>query len=219
MKFFLLGLMAFSSVAAASDSAPMALEWDGMKGTFEFEDPFTKLTQEQIYHLALVARVRSFDEKKRKVSEPMRKEAEEAATKLVEEKIDIDGLLEKRKEVAKQRKERAGAPVEELNGKLVKLSGFVLPLEYDDQKKVTEFLLVPWVGACIHTPPPPPNQIAHVIPGVPFLTKGTFEAVTVTGTLSIEKREEELFLVDGKAMVPTSYSFSGAKVEKYQQEK
>ena len=41
------------------------------------------------------------------------------------------------------------------------MPGYLLPLEFSG-KLVSEFLLVPWVGACIHTPPPPPNQIVHV---------------------------------------------------------
>ncbi len=47
------------------------------------------------------------------------------------------------------------------DGKKVRIPGFVVPLE-DKEDKVSEFLLVPYVGACIHTPPPPPNQIVHV---------------------------------------------------------
>jgi uncharacterized protein len=54
--------------------------------------------------------------------------------------------------------------VEALDGQRVRLPGFVVPLEYDD-KQVSEFLLVPYFGACIHTPPPPSNQIVHVTTG------------------------------------------------------
>ena len=53
-----------------------------------------------------------------------------------------------------------GGIVEEYNGKQVKLPGFVVPLEYSDKGRVKEFLLVPYFGACIHYPPPPPNQIS-----------------------------------------------------------
>jgi hypothetical protein len=47
------------------------------------------------------------------------------------------------------------------DGTRLRIPGFMVPLE-DDAEKVSEFLLVPYVGACIHTPPPPPNQIVHV---------------------------------------------------------
>jgi len=73
--------------------------------------------------------------------------------------------------------------VKELNGKTVSIPGFVVPLEGDDEL-ITEFLLVPYFGACIHVPPPPPNQIVHVIikDGVPI--DSLYDAIVVTGVLS-----------------------------------
>jgi hypothetical protein len=53
------------------------------------------------------------------------------------------------------------AQLEKLQGKRVRIPGFMVPLE-DEADGVTEFLLVPYYGACIHTPPPPPNQIVYV---------------------------------------------------------
>jgi hypothetical protein len=84
------------------------------------------------------------------------------------------------------------APVAtELNNTLVTLPGFVVPLE-GDETTVTEFLLVPYYGACVHVPPPPPNQIVHVTfkEGVPI--ESLFDAVSVTGTLKTEPWEDEL---------------------------
>jgi hypothetical protein len=69
-----------------------------------------------------------------------------------------------------------------LDGKYVKLPGFMVPLE-DEQKRVTEFLLVPNAQACIHVPPPPSNQMVYV-----KMKKGTaavFEPIWVYGTLKI----------------------------------
>ena len=54
-----------------------------------------------------------------------------------------------------------GAELAALDGTLVKVPGFTVPLE-DFATSVTEFLLVPYVGACIHTPPPPPNQLVYI---------------------------------------------------------
>lgn len=191
------------------------ITWEDMRGTFEFEDPFTKLNYEQIYDLALVARTRAMLEAKKDVSEDVLKESKESEQNLVNQNVDIDGLLKKRKEITELRKKRASMPVEELNGKDIKLAGFVLPLEFDG-KLVKEFLLVPWVGACIHTPPPPPNQIVHVISEKAFETKGTYEAVTITGSMQLENKQSELFLVDGTATIYMSYSMTEAKVEKYE---
>jgi hypothetical protein len=76
--------------------------------------------------------------------------------------------------------------VRELNGKMVKLSGFLVALE-GDGKAVSEFLLVPFFGACIHVPPPPSNQIVLVRTAArPFKVKEIFQTVAVTGRLRTE---------------------------------
>lgn len=84
------------------------------------------------------------------------------------------------------------APViEALDGELVKIPGYVVQLEGDD-RRVTEFLLVPYFGACIHVPPPPPNQIIHVkFPeGVPYAV--TYDAVWVSGTIKVDRSESDI---------------------------
>jgi hypothetical protein len=53
------------------------------------------------------------------------------------------------------------AELKDVDGKIVKIPGFMVPLE-DESEVITEFLLVPYQGACVHTPPPPPNQIVEV---------------------------------------------------------
>ena len=52
--------------------------------------------------------------------------------------------------------------VEALNGQAVRIPGFIVPLEFDDDQTITQFFLVPYFGACLHMPPPPPNQIILV---------------------------------------------------------
>lgn len=75
--------------------------------------------------------------------------------------------------------------VQELNGKRVKIGGYVVPLDFE-ATKVTEFLLVPFVGACIHVPPPPANQIIYVKAEKGLTLKGEFDPVYVTGTMTTE---------------------------------
>jgi hypothetical protein len=75
--------------------------------------------------------------------------------------------------------------LQSLNGQFVKIPGFVVPLE-GDADNITEFLLVPYFGACIHVPPPPSNQIVYVkfSEGVPITN--LYDAVWVTGILSTD---------------------------------
>ena len=80
---------------------------------------------------------------------------------------------------------QASSPALALNNKLVSVPGFMVPLE-DDADEVTEFLLVPFSGACIHVPPPPPNQIVYVKMLKTTKVHVTFtDPIVVTGTLQI----------------------------------
>jgi uncharacterized protein len=66
------------------------------------------------------------------------------------------------------------------NGKIVRLPGFVVPID-QSSAGVTAFILVPYVGACVHVPPPPANQLVFVTTEKPYPLAGLFEAVNVTG--------------------------------------
>jgi len=78
--------------------------------------------------------------------------------------------------------------VSAMNGAAVKLAGYVVPLD-EAKGGLKEFLLVPYFGACIHTPPPPANQIIHVISKNPVKGFRTMDTVWVSGTLSTRRQE------------------------------
>ena len=79
------------------------------------------------------------------------------------------------------------APVEPaLNGKRLRIAGFAIPLERKGDE-VTEFLLVPYFGACIHSPPPPANQIIHAVSAKPLAGTRTMDAVWAYGTLKAQR--------------------------------
>lgn len=77
------------------------------------------------------------------------------------------------------------------NGQIVRLSGFVVPIDYQGTG-VTAFILVPYVGACVHVPPPPANQLVFVTTGTPYESTGLFEAVTVTGMFGTASTSTQL---------------------------
>ncbi len=79
--------------------------------------------------------------------------------------------------------DRPPAVVPELDGQSVSIGGYVVPLDFD-ATTVKEFLLVPFVGACIHVPPPPANQIIYVKTEKGFEVGGQFDPVTVTGKIN-----------------------------------
>ena len=87
---------------------------------------------------------------------------------------------------------RESAPVvEALDGKTVRLPGFVVPLDFD-AKQVHKFLLVPYFGACIHTPPPPSNQIVYVESDQGIDSEKIWDPVYVTGELKASRVTNEL---------------------------
>jgi hypothetical protein len=75
-----------------------------------------------------------------------------------------------------------------INGSRVRIAGFMVPLD-GIRGQITEFLLVPYFGACIHTPPPPSNQIIHVVPVKPYKTDQGMEAVWISGTIETVRAE------------------------------
>src|SRR5579863_4882688 len=94
-----------------------------------------------------------------------------------------------------------------LEGLTLRIPGFIVPLDVDAAGQVVEFLLVPYYGACIHVPPPPPNQIIYVKPMKPIVVKDTFNAYWITGRMHVEIRNTQ--------MASASYSMSASKVEAY----
>ena len=83
------------------------------------------------------------------------------------------------------------AMVEGLDGEYVRLLGFVVPVDFIG-KNVKQFLLVPYVGACIHVPPPPANQIVYVTAEDGAEIAGLFQPVEVTGTMRVAPLSTEL---------------------------
>ncbi|MGA9409471.1 MAG: DUF3299 domain-containing protein [Roseobacter sp.] len=78
-----------------------------------------------------------------------------------------------------------------LDGAYVKLPGYIIPWDVSSAG-VTSFILVPYVGACIHVPPPPPNQLIFVMTETPWPSDDLWEAVWVTGTMRHEFQATEL---------------------------
>lgn len=94
--------------------------------------------------------------------------------------------------------------LKDLDGKPVRVPGFMVPLE-DDQRKVVEWLLVPTPQACIHVPPPPPNQMVHI-----FMKRGTevmYGPIWVYGTLRLRSTRS----IYGES----SFSMEATKVTEY----
>lgn len=99
----------------------------------------------------------------------------------------FDGSNESNRELAEIEEILSFAPVVPgLDGKRVKLAGYVVPLEFDGQTKLDEFLVVPYYGACIHTPPPPANQVVHARAEKSVTVEDPYLPVWAVGTLQTQ---------------------------------
>lgn len=103
---------------------------------------------------------------------------------------------------------KASEAVKSLEGKEIRVPGYIVPLD-DDSRSLTEFLLVPYAGACVHTPPPPPNQMIYVrmVRGQKA-DYGLMDAVWLQGKLFIGRKNSPYG--------PTFYAMTATTVQPYQ---
>ena len=128
-------------------------------------------------------------------------------------KLDLSALQDSDPRAAeilkRMRKAWDDAPVNlALIGKPVRIAGYVVPLE-EAAEGLTEFLLVPHYGACIHTPPPPANQVVHVRPRAAVKGLRAMDTVWVSGTLAYARADT--------AMGLSSWSLPPVEVQTYAQ--
>lgn len=92
------------------------------------------------------------------------------------------------------------------NGQVVRLPGYIVPIDYSGTG-VTAFILVPFVGACVHVPPPPANQLVFVTTEKPYESNGLFEAVNVTGMFGAAAMKTQIAEI--------GYALSADKIEPF----
>ena len=98
--------------------------------------------------------------------------------------------------------------VEAMDGQQVQIGGYPVPLETDEQGRYISFFLVPWPGACIHVPPPPPNQIVLVDYPAGFAIKDIYQPLWLTGLLQVDQTSNTL--------ADASYRMQAEQVQLYQ---
>lgn len=91
----------------------------------------------------------------------------------------------------------------------IRLPGFIVPVEMNEQQLVTEFFLVPYFGACIHLPPPPPNQIIYVTTEQGIAQQNLYDPYWVDGTLTTTLIENEIAVA--------AYALKADNIEPYRE--
>jgi len=114
---------------------------------------------------------------------------------MTQEEVDklLDGSTESNARLEKLEAEFNYAPINPtIDGKRVKIPAYITPLEFDGQSEAKEFLLVPYVGACMHTPPPPANQVVHAMSPEIISIPSMYEPVWAVGVIKAETVKSDL---------------------------
>lgn len=209
-------LLTLSATWDGRAQEPLAIGWGDLVPPAEpLVDPFDGLENRVRFDLGLISDIRIQNERGYlHPDDPNIEYAEQLVEKLRAKGVDVDTLLEKDRAFLDKLEEQSRKLVEALDGELVSLPGYALPLEFTD-KAVDRFLLVPYVGACIHTPPPPPNQLLVVELSEPHRFGDIYEPVIVTGRLHTKRAESLLNFVDGETQVESGYEIDGMKIEPF----
>lgn len=225
---FFLGLALMLNLASpAPAQAARELRWEDLlpAPTATMADPFGAMTAEQLADLARVEYIRwwlendgaSADEGAIDPSFQQQKLAELEQT-LTGQGLDVDALLAQVEVERDRRQVQREVTNGDVEGQLVQLPGYVLPLDPGDSRELRAFLLVPYVGACIHVPPPPPNQMVFVEAQAGVKNPGVFSPVKITGQIRRDRRTYDLFRVDGSRPVTVGYSLTLTALGRYQPE-
>ena len=187
--------------------------WEDLAPTAEATArPFQDLTEDQLYDLYDIVRIHRISDT---ISEEWKPTYDKARSSLEAAGLDVDALLARYEKLRTERARQDETLVEELDGKQIQIPGYALPIEFSGTT-MTEFLLVPYVGACIHTPPPPPNQIVYVRVPEGFESNDLYTPVWVTGRITTTSVERSLSYVDGVSDISVGYSMQASKIEPYE---
>ena len=209
-------LALIAATASAADS-PKQIGWEDLMPKIEpIKNPFDEMDLQLREDLGYIFRVKAdlelglIDE-----NSPEMQEAMKISARIEENGFDIDELERQLDQIQAELDRRDTMVNRDLEGKVVRIPGYALPLELTEGG-VTEFLLVPYVGACIHVPPPPPNQMVFVSLRDEYEVKNLYDPVWITGQLRVEQASRSLSFVDGTSDVATGYALNGVTVEPYQ---
>lgn len=120
---------------------------------------------------------------------------------------EIQGLIEHKQSTPRGQQPPSTGVRSEWNGQTVRLPGFIVPIDYSGTG-VTAFILVPFVGACVHVPPPPANQLVFVTTETPYETAGLYEPVNVTGMFGTASTTTQLAQI--------AYAISADRIEPFE---
>ncbi len=216
-RLFAALLMTLIASTALAADPPKQIGWEDLMPEQEpIKNPFDEMSLQLREDLGYIFRVKAdLDLGLITADSPEIKESDKISARIKEEGFDIDDLQRQLDEIQEELDRRDVMVNRDLDGSIVRIPGYALPLEMTEGG-ITEFLLVPYVGACIHTPPPPANQMVFVKLREEYEVKNLFDPVWITGQIRVEQASRSLNFVDGESDVATGYSLTGLTIEPYE---
>ncbi|WP_261817053.1 DUF3299 domain-containing protein [Vibrio gallicus] len=218
-KSTLLGLLSVVASVSLFAAEAQTTYWDQLTPKMEtVEDPFKSLDDNQMFDMATIARFQEAQKQQDfQVSEAAKQEVEKIRQGLQAQGIDVEHLFSVRNKIMQQRQALASLPNKDVLNAKRKIPGFITPIEMKGTK-VTKFFLVPTAGACIHTPPPPANQLVLIEypEGIELISLTT--PVWVQGELTGQQSTQDVDYSDGSANVESVYAMTADSIELYSPE-
>lgn len=97
--------------------------------------------------------------------------------------------------------------IQQFDNKKIRIPGFIVPIDSDEKQNISSFFLVPYFGACLHLPPPPPNQIIYGNFSTGYQPENLSEPVWLEGTVKTEIMDTTLG--------SSAYTMDIDRIEKY----
>jgi hypothetical protein len=215
--YLIVGVLAILTAFSPAANAEKVIKWANLlPQAAPLKDPFNTLTQDQRFDIETIIWARSLSAEEQALDHN-RQPVEDAAKYEREFRkvgIDLDKMLKAQKVFSAKTVKRQTEVNGSLNGKDIKIAGYLLPLEFSE-KAEKDFLLVPYVGACVHVPPPPANQLVLVRLAKGMQVKDLYTPVWISGQMKTKSSSKALNLADGSREVRIGYHIDAANAEIY----
>jgi nickel/cobalt exporter len=204
---------AYPSWGDASVQDLQTVTWEDLqpRQNTTIEKAYEQLPEAQLMEFAEL--VRRQDDVKLHNRPDDQAEADRLRESLTRQGVDVDQLRQQVDRARAYQWEQATQTNAAIEDQAVKIMGYLLPIEQTALGQVKRFLLVPFVGACMHVPPPPPNQVIYVEPETPIDDPGLFAKVWLEGTIRQQPSSHVIFRVDGDQQVDVSYTLELSAIE------
>lgn len=209
IRFILIIALSSSTAFAAKQNTELKIGWsDLMPVSIELERKIKLLNSPEKLRLRDAYRQAGL---KKSISNNGQKSTNLTAADLYLLRADYSDVATLASEILSFEEKRGNSYITKLDGVKVTIAGYLLPVGYKN-RKVSEFLLVPTIGSCVHVPPPPPNQLIFVEYGKGIAIGDSFIPVSITGNLRVGSKTAQVQLDDGKGNVQSGYTMQADNV-------